>query len=354
MNRAYNFYAGPSTLPVEVLKRLQKDLPDYEGTGLSLIETSHRSPEYDKVHTRALALIRDLLRVPDSHDILLLQGGATLQFGMVPMNIAEEGKPIDFVLNGAWGKKAKADAEQFGDVRVVSKSPRPEGLDMNSDASYMHITSNETIGGEQWQHFPDAGSVPLVADMSSDIMSRSLPVSSFGIIYAGAQKNLGPAGVTVVIIRKDLVDRSSRPLPAYLKYRTHAEKDSLYNTPPVFAIWALSLVLEWIAAKGGVEKIESINEKKASMVYEAIDGSDGYYSCPVDTDIRSRMNVVFRLPNEDLEKQFVAEAKARDMIGLKGHRSVGGCRASLYNALPVEAAEQLTDFMKEFRAAHPA
>ena len=357
MARVYNFYAGPATLPLPVLEQIQKDFIDYQGAGLSLVETSHRSKEYDAVHSRAMALIRQLLQVPENYSILFLGGGATMQFGMVPMNLAGTGaSTIDMTLSGSWAKKALSDAKKFADVNTVfdgsgasfTSLPTASSLRSTPGAAYFHITSNETIEGLQWKDFPQV-EAPLVADMSSDIMSRPLPIEDFGLIYAGAQKNLGPAGVTVVIIRNDLLDRTPAKVPAYLAYSTHAEKDSLYNTPPVFSIWALSLVLEWIVDQGGLGAVADKNRRKAAALYEAIEGSSGYYRCPVDTAYRSDMNVVFRLPDEEAEKRFIAGAAEAGMIGLKGHRSVGGVRASIYNALPEEGVEKLVAYMRDFR-----
>ena len=328
--RKHNFYAGPSALPYPVLEELAETMIDYHGLGLSLVETSHRSKEFDEVHHAALGGIRAHLDVPDSHEVLLLGGGATMQFGMVPLNLLPDGGTADIVNSGAWAEKAKADIEAFGTANVLfdgsdsgfTTLPNPDTVKPSAGSSYVHITSNETISGVQWRSFPDTAEVPLVADMSSDILSRRVDVSQFGLIYAGAQKNLGPAGVTVVIISKDLLDRIPDTLPAYLDYRTHAAKDSLYNTPPVFSIYALSLVMNWITGEGGLDAIAKRNVTKAAMVY--------------------------RLPNEELEKTFIAEAADNDMEGLKGHRSVGGIRASLYNALPVESVQALVEFMRDF------
>ena len=353
--RKHNFSAGPSVLPVPVLEELGANMVDYQTTGLSLIEVSHRGKAYDAVHQQALDGLKKQLGVPDSHKILLLAGGATLQFGMVPMNLLKPGGSADIVVSGSWAQKALADLKKLGAANVIydgsdnnyTELPDPSSITPGAGASYLHITSNETIGGLQWKSFPDTGDVPLVADMSSDILSRPIDVSRFGLIYAGAQKNMGPAGVTVVVIRDDVLERCA-DLPAYLSYRTHAEKDSLYNTPPVFAVWALELVMKWIDSEGGVRGIERKNTEKAARVYGVIDANSEFYRCPVRTDQRSPMNVVFRLPNEDLEKQFVAESVEHGMVGLKGHRSVGGIRASLYNALPLESAEVLAGFMEEF------
>lgn len=355
MARVFNFYAGPATLPVEALEEAQKNLVDYAGTGLSLIETSHRSKEYDAVHTGAMELIQEIMEIPSGYKVLFLGGGATLQFGMVPMNLMGAGGTSDYTVSGSWAKKAVADARTLGTVNTVfdgSESayttlPDPDSLRSGPESAYFHVTSNETIEGVQWKRFPDV-TAPLVADMSSDIMSRPVPVQKFGLIYAGAQKNLGPAGVTIVIIREDLLEKISDDLPAYLSYRTHAKSDSLYNTPPVFPIYMVKLVLEWIQRQGGLTTVAELNARKAKTLYDTIEGSEGFYRCPVDARYRSDMNVVFRLPSEDLEKSFVSEAAAAGMIGLKGHRSVGGIRASIYNAMPEEGVAALTTFMKTF------
>jgi phosphoserine aminotransferase len=356
--RKYNFYAGPSTLPVEVLEELQEELADYHGEGLSMIETSHRSPMYDRVHEETIELFHELMGIPENYKVLFIGGGATLQFGMLPMNLLKPDTVGEYVKSGSWAGKAISDARTIGQVRIVwdgkdsgyTALPDPASLNPGEDAAYLHLTSNETIGGVQWKAFPKTGDIPLVADMSSDILSRSFDVRDFGLIYAGAQKNIGPAGVTVVIIRDDLAAASPENLPAYLRYKIHAEKNSLYNTPPVFAIYAINKVLKWLKVRGGVAGIEKLNAQKAEAIYSVIDGNPGFYSSPVEKNIRSHMNVVFRLPSEELEKEFIARTKDRGMLGLKGHRDVGGCRASLYNALPLEGARVLADFMKDFAA----
>lgn len=355
MARKYNFYAGPSTLPLEVLKELEQDLVDYQGSGLSLVETSHRSKEYDEVHFSVINGIKSLLNVPDDYEVLLMGGGATLQFSMIPQNLLGDKTSMDFVVSGTWAKKALADAKIYGDAKILwdgkegayTSLPSSAEIKTNADSAYLHITSNETINGVQWKDFPQSD-IPLVADMSSDILSRPLPVERFGLIYAGAQKNLAPAGVTMVIIRKDLIQHAPENLGAYLKYKTHADKDSLYNTPPVFPIWAMSKVLKWIESNGGLEGIQEMNHRKASLLYGVIDNAEGFYNCPVQKDVRSNMNVVFTLKNEELQTEFLKGASQRDMLGLKGHRSVGGCRASIYNAMPLEGVQALADYMKEF------
>ena len=360
MSRIFNFSAGPATLPLEALEKAQTELVEFKGKGMSLMEMSHRSPEYDQVHTDATNLVRELLELPENYQILFLGGGATLQFSMVPFNLLDKNSSCDFTVTGTWAKKACADAGKIGNVRVVfdgkddnyATLPDPAGLDLDPKAAYLHMTSNETIGGVQWQDWPDAGDVPIVSDMSSDLLSRPLPVEKFGIIYAGAQKNLGPAGVTLVVIRDDVLDRCSTDLTAYLSYRTHAGKGSLYNTPPVYAIYMTMLGLKWLKGLGGVPAAQKRAQERWSVLMETIDASAGFYRNPVPAHCRSRMNVVFRLPTEDLEKQFIAEAAEKGMSGLKGHRSVGGCRASIYNAMPMEGATALAGFMREFAAKH--
>jgi phosphoserine aminotransferase len=360
MSRVYNFNPGPSTLPLPVLEKAQEELVEYQGKGMSILEMSHRSPEYTEVHNRATALLKELLEIPDDFTILFLAGGATLQFSMVPFNLLGGGKSCDFTLTGRWALKAYADASKIGKVNVVydgeasnySTLPDPSELTLDPDAAYLHLTSNETIGGVQWHEWPDAGDVPFVCDASSDLLSRPLPLEKFGIIYAGAQKNLGPAGTTVVIIRNDLLEACADDLTAYLSYKIHAKKGSLYNTPPVFAIYMSMLGLEWLEEQGGLPAAQQRAETRWSLLNDAIEGSGGFFRTPVPAHCRSRMNVVFRLPTEELERQFIAEAKERGLHGLKGHRSVGGCRASIYNAMPIEGAEALSAFMNEFAAEH--
>ncbi|MCP4290290.1 MAG: 3-phosphoserine/phosphohydroxythreonine transaminase [bacterium] len=358
MNRIFNFSAGPCTLPVPALESAAAEFLDYQGKGMSLIEMSHRSKEYDAVHMEAMDLVRRLYGVPDNYKILFLGGGATMQFSMVPMNLMGVGGQCDLTLTGAWAKKAMADAKKIGTVNVVFDGsddnfmslPEVSSLKANDGAAYFHMTSNETIGGVQWKSFPNTGDVPLVCDMSSDFVSRKIDVSQFGLIYAGAQKNAGPAGTSIVIIREDLLERSSDNLTAYLSYATHAPKDSMYNTPPVFPIYMVMKTLKWLEDQGGLDAAEKMAEERSSLIYGAMAKDSGFYSCPVNESCRSLMNIVFRLPNEDLEKKFVAEALENGMSGLKGHRSVGGCRASVYNSMPVAGAKALADFMGEFAA----
>ena len=355
-SRKYNFYAGPSTLPLEVLETLQREFVDFEGHGLSMIETSHRSKMYDTVHNQAVELFKGIFAIPENYKVLFLGGGATLQFSMIPMNFLGPDQTCDFTLSGAWAKKAYQDAKKVGKVRVLfdgaennyTTLPEASSLEVDPNAAYLHLTSNETIGGVQWKEWPDTGSVPLICDMSSDILSRRVPVEKFALIYGGAQKNLGPAGVTVVIIREDMLERCPEEITAYLDYRIHAEKNSLYNTPPVFGIWVIQLVLERMKRLGGMAAMEKHNAAKAAEVYNAMDESGGFYRCPVERSVRSLMNLVFRLPSEDLEKRFISQATEEGFLGLKGHRSVGGCRASLYNAMPLEGAKALGEFMRDF------
>lgn len=354
MARLYNFNPGPAALPEEVLKEAQKHLLDFHGEGLSILEMSHRSKTYDEIHHQAEALIKEVLEIPENYRVLFFQGGATGQFAAVPLNLASSNRKVDYVNTGTWSTKAIKEAEKLGkEVRVIASSEEkdfsyiPYGVKVNEDAAYLHITSNNTIRGTQWHEYPETGNVPLVADMSSDIASRRVDMSRFGLVYAGAQKNFGPAGVTIVIIRNDLIERSPDNIPTTLTYKIFAEKDSLYNTPPVFAIYLVKLVAEWIKNAGGLAKVEEINRKKAKLIYDIIDDSE-FYKGTAAKDSRSLMNITFRLPNEELEKKFVAEALENRMLGLKGHRSVGGIRVSLYNAVPLEAAEKLADFMKKF------
>ncbi|MDR3563592.1 MAG: 3-phosphoserine/phosphohydroxythreonine transaminase [Negativicutes bacterium] len=356
-NRAYNFNAGPSALPLAVLRQAQEELLDYQGAGMSLLEMSHRSKEYEAVHNQAVGLLRELLQIPDDYEILFLQGGASLQFSMVPMNFLPAGKKAGYVLTGSWAEKALAEAKLLGDAFEAASTqdgnyqriPELEELSYSADSAYLHITSNNTIHGTQWQTLPDTGAVPLIADMSSDILSRPVAVDKFSLIYAGAQKNLGPAGVTVVILRRSLLETANPNVPTMLRYSTHAKNNSLYNTPPTFSIYMMALVLGWVKTQGGVEAIAAHNRKKAALVYDAIDASGGFYRGHAQKNSRSLMNITFRLADEGLEKKFLAEAKGAGFVGLAGHRSVGGCRASAYNAVPYEACIALREFMVKFQ-----
>ncbi|MBC8507002.1 MAG: 3-phosphoserine/phosphohydroxythreonine transaminase [Chloroflexi bacterium] len=360
MSRTTNFYAGPSVLPIEVLGKIQEEILDYRGTGLSLMETSHRSQAYDEVHNEAVALLKDLLSIPDNFRVLFLGGGATLQFSMIPLNFLHGERVCDFTLSGTWSKKAYVDADKIGTAKIVfdgahngySSLMDSTLLKVNPDAAYLHMTSNETIQGIQWKNWPETNRVPIVCDMSSDILSRPIPVEKFGMIYAGAQKNLGPSGVTIVIIREDMAASCPNSLPAYINYRTHIEKNSLYNTPPVFPIYAMKLVLERMKENGGLAAIVKHNQKKANLLYTTIEKSAGFYFCPVDPKYRSEMNVVFRLSDAALEKSFLEAATAHRMVGLKGHSSVGGCRASIYNSMTYDGVKRLADFMIDFPKKH--
>lgn len=357
MKRAFNFNAGPAALPLEVLQAAQVELLNYNGTGMSIMELSHRSKDYEIVHNHAQELLYKLLEIPENYQILFLQGGASLQFTMVPMNLLSADKTANYILTGSWSEKALTEAERLGNTKIGGSSkagkysyiPELAELDIEQGQAYVHITSNNTIYGTQWQQFPDTKAVPLIADMSSDILSRRINVSKFGLIYAGAQKNLGPSGVTVVIIRKDLLEWTQDSVPTMLKYTTHAEKNSLFNTPPTFSIYILDKVLAWVEGNGGVEAINKQNQFKAEMLYDVIDNSSGFYRGHAEKDSRSIMNVTFNLPSKELEESFLAQAKAEGFVGLGGHRSIGGCRASIYNAVPVEACEALRDFMLAFR-----
>ena len=353
--RIFNFSAGPAVLPVPVLEEAQRELLSLPGVGMSVMEISHRSKTFDEIIGRAEAGVRELLNVPDNYRILFLQGGASLQFSMVPMNFLPADRSADYILTGSWGKKAVKEAKRCGAVNIAAtmadggftRVPGQDELSLDPNAAYVHITSNETIEGVQWKHEPVTGDVPLVSDASSDILSRAIPVEKYGLIYAGAQKNIGPSGVTLVIIRDELLQRIPDGLHTMLDYRTHVENKSLYNTPNTWGIYIISLVCKWIKDKGGISGMERENDEKARLLYDAIDATD-FYRGHADADSRSPMNVTFRLPSEDLEKKFTSEATAQKLDGLKGHRSVGGIRASIYNAFPREGVEALVSFMKDF------
>lgn len=356
VKRVYNFYPGPATLPETVLATAQEELLNYKGLGMSVMELSHRSAPIEELISTAEKNLKELLNIPEDYRVLFLQGGASTQFYMVPFNFLPEGKTANYVITGNFAEKAYKEAAKVGQVHVAASTKEEnhtrivtkEEIQLSNDAAYVHITSNNTIFGTQWQEFPEFA-VPLVADMSSDILSRPFDVSKFDLIYAGAQKNLGPSGITVVIVSRKFLDISAEQnIPTMLKYATHAEKNSLYNTPPTFPIYMVNLVLEWLKEQGGVEKIEQQNKQKAQILYDVIDTSDGFYKGHAVKD-RSMMNVTFRLPSEELEKRFVKEAEENGLVGLKGHRSVGGIRASIYNAMPVAGCEALADFMREFR-----
>ena len=354
-HRIYNFNPGPAALPLPVLEEIQENFLNYDGTGMSITEISHRSAQFDAVINGAVDRAKRLLGLDGQWQVLFVQGGASLQFAMVPMNLLGDGQSADYVNTGTWSTKAIAEARLLGkNVRVPASSEDrnfcyiPQKIDFDPQAAYVHITSNNTIKGTQWAQFPDTGGAPLIADMSSDIFSRPMDMAPFGLIYAGAQKNIGPAGVCLVIMRKALLERVPDTLPAMLKYTTYAAKNSLYNTPPCFAIYAVSLVLKWIEETiGGLDKMAAHNQAKADLLYNTIDASD-FYSATADQDSRSLMNVTFRLPDESLEQKFVASGLQNGLGGLKGHRSVGGCRASIYNPTPLEAVQTLVDFMGTF------
>ncbi len=354
MKRVNNFYAGPAALPINALEYAKNEFTDFEGTGMSVMETSHRSKEFDAVHNEAILLVKQMLNLGDDFHVLLLQGGASLQFAMAPMNLLGGDKSADYINTGTWAAKAIKEAKILGKCNVAASSEGdnftciPKDLNLDPGAEYVHITSNNTIKGTQYFDFPDTKGVPLVADMSSDILWRYFDTKPFGIIYAGAQKNLGPSGVTLVIIRDDILGKCNPDLPTYLKYQTHVDKNSLFNTAPTFGIYMLRNVLRWVKEEGGPEAMEKRNRKKAEILYGLIDESDGFYSNPIKVEDRSVMNVVFRLKTEELEAKFIADGKDADFIGLKGHRSVGGCRVSMYNATSISQIELLVDFMKTF------
>jgi phosphoserine aminotransferase len=353
--RIFNFSAGPAVLPLPVLEEAQRDLIGLPGVGMSIMEISHRSKTFDEIIGRAENGLRNLLGLPDNYHVLFLQGGASLQFSMIPMNLLPDSGSADYILTGSWGKKAVKEAKKTGAVNVAAtmadgnftRVPAQDELKLDPHAAYVHLTSNETIEGVEWKGEPEVGDVPLICDASSDILSRPVRVERYGLIYAGAQKNMGPSGVTLVILRDDLLSRIPEGLHTMLDYRTHVEAKSLYNTPNTFGIYIIMLVCKWLEEKGGLEGMQSENEAKARLLYDAIDAT-AFYRGHADPDSRSLMNVTFRLPSEELEKKFATEATAAGLDGLKGHRSVGGIRASIYNAFPREGVEALVSFMKEF------
>lgn len=354
-NRVYNFSAGPSMLPLPVLEKVRDQLLNHEGSGQSVMEMSHRSAEFKKIAQDAEKNLRDLMEIPDNYKVLFVQGGGTLQFSMVPMNLLRNSCKADYAVTGSWAKKAYKEACKFGDIKVLASSeadtftwiPKFGRDDIRSDADYVYITTNNTIYGTAYNYVPDTGDIPLVADMSSNILSQKVDVSKFGVIWAGAQKNVGPAGVTIVIIREDLIGFAGEKAPVYLDYKTHADNDSMYNTPPCFAIYVAGEVFKHLKETGGVEAMEKRNREKAAMLYDYIDSSR-LFKNPVAKEDRSMMNVVFVTGDADLDKKFVAEAKAAGLVNLSGHRSIGGMRASIYNAMPKEGIEALIDFMKKF------
>jgi phosphoserine aminotransferase len=356
--RVFNFNPGPATLPLSALEKAQAELLDFKGKGMSIMEISHRSKEYEEVHNQAIANIKKLLLVPDNYHVLFLQGGASSQFFHVPYNFLTKEKEADYIITGSWAKKASKEAKLFGKVNVVATSesvnfnkiPASSEMKFSDKAVYVHMTTNNTIYGTQFQSFPNTNGVPLVADMSSDIMSKKINSADFKLIYAGAQKNLGPAGVTVVIISDEFANKGNTDIPTMVNYRTHMAENSLFNTPPCFAIYMVKLMTDWVIELGGIEKMEKIVNEKAGLLYNTIDKHSEFYKGTTEKASRSKMNVTFRLPNEDMEKEFISNATKDGMIGLKGHRSVGGIRASLYNALPMEGVKKLCDYMEAFMA----
>lgn len=356
-DRVFNFNPGPAVLPLSVLEEAQKELLNFKGTGMSILEISHRCKEYEEVNAEAESLMKELLNAPNDYRVLFLQGGASTQFAMIPLNFLGAGAEADYVITGSWAEKAYDEAAKIGKANIAATSkgtnhnriPAPGEIKLGNSPAYLHITTNNTIFGTQWQLMPDFKGVTMVADMSSDMLSRPFDVSKFGLIYAGAQKNLGPAGVTIVIINPAMLERANKNIPTMMQYGIHAKNNSLYNTPPVFAVYLVNLVLKWIKASGGLTAIEKVNKEKAAYIYDAIDASGGFYKGHAQKDSRSLMNITFTLPNEDLEKTFAGEATKQKLIGLKGHRSVGGMRASVYNAMSVEGCKTLVSFMKDFQ-----
>lgn len=359
-NRVYNFNPGPATLPLEVLKEAQAEFLNFNNSGMSILEISHRAKQYAEVHAKAKADIKELMGLGDDYEVLFCQGGASTQFAMVPLNFASKEHPGNYVLSGSFATKAYKEAELLGVGEIAASSkdrefrhiPTQDELKINPEAAYVHLCYNNTIYGTEYHYVPDTKGVPLFADMSSDMLSRPVDFKKFDLIYAGVQKNLGPAGVVLVVAKKELLAKSPETLPTMFRYSTFLKKDSLYNTPPAFCIYMVGKVAAWIKAQGGLAEMEKRNKKKAALLYDAIDNSNGFYRGHADKDSRSFMNVTFRLPNEELEAKFVAEALANGLSGVKGHRSVGGMRASIYNAMPYEGALKLAEFMDKFRFAN--
>jgi phosphoserine aminotransferase len=354
--RIHNFSPGPGALPLEVLEQAKADLVDYRGTGMSIMEQSHRDKPYEAAHNEAIANIKELLGVDADHSIIFMGGGARTQFALVPMNILPKGGFAEYVVTGMWAEGAVKEGKKIGEVREAYSSaaskhdhvPEQAQIKVDAKAAYLHYTSNNTIYGTQFQYVPDSGNVPLVCDMSSDILSKPVDINKFALVYAGAQKNIGPAGVTILIVRKDMLERSQKSLPEMFNFALMAENNSLFNTPPVFPIYMCALTTAYLKKQGGLKEVEKLNEAKAKKVYDAIDGSGGFYRGHAKQGSRSRMNVTFRLPSEELEAKFVKESAAADLSGLKGHRSVGGLRASIYNAVPLASVDALVGFMKDF------
>ena len=360
MNRVYNFSAGPSMLPVAVLEKCAADMLSYGDSGMSVMEMSHRSADYDAIIKEAQVLLRRLMNIPDNYKVLFLQGGASTQFSAVPLNLMNKNKKADYVVTGQFSKKAYKEAQKYGDVKLVASSedrnntyiPKLTKEDFRPDADYVHICFNNTIFGTKYGYIPDTGDIPLVADMSSCILSEPVDVSKFGMIYAGAQKNMAPAGLTVVIVREDLIGNAREDIPVMLDYKLMADNDSMYNTPPCWCIYVAKLVYEWLLELGGLEAMKAMNEKKAAILYDYLDSQD-YYVSPAEKDSRSMMNVTFVTGDADLDKKFASEAGKAGLKSIKGHRSVGGMRASIYNAMPLAGVEALVEFMKEFAKNNP-
>eukprot|EP00195_Chlamydomonas_chlamydogama_P010521 CAMPEP_0202899864 /NCGR_PEP_ID=MMETSP1392-20130828/9046_1 /ASSEMBLY_ACC=CAM_ASM_000868 /TAXON_ID=225041 /ORGANISM="Chlamydomonas chlamydogama, Strain SAG 11-48b" /LENGTH=401 /DNA_ID=CAMNT_0049586157 /DNA_START=97 /DNA_END=1302 /DNA_ORIENTATION=+ len=356
--RVFNFSAGPAILPVDVLEEAQKDLINWKGTGMSIMEMSHRGKEFESVIQKAEADLRTLLNIPSNYKVMFLQGGASTQFSMIPLNLATENDVTDYVVTGAWSKKAHEEGKKYTQANVIAKGdnksiPAVSSWKLSKDAKYVHYCDNETIGGVEFKSVPDVGDKILISDMSSNIISKPVDVSKYGIIYAGAQKNVGPAGVTIAIVREDLIGKARPSTPTMLDYKIHVDNDSMYNTPPCWSIYICGLVFAKLIKQGGLDAQLKLNERKAKVLYDAIEASGGFYNSPVDPAVRSLMNVPFTIPsNADLEKAFIKEADKLGLLQLKGHRSVGGMRASIYNAMPVEGVQALADFMKEFHARH--
>lgn len=357
MDRVLNFYAGPSALPLSALEEAKDELLDWQGTGMSVMEISHRSKEFDALHNETIRLIKGLYCIPDNYTVLLLQGGASLQFAMVPMNLLAEGSMASYIVTGRFSSNAYKTAKKVKNVHLAASTeedgkyfrlPKQDEIDIKGGSVYCHLTSNNTIFGSQWKSFPDAGGVPLVCDMSSDILSRRIDWGPFGLVYAGAQKNLGPAGVAVVVIRNDLVEKSEGSLPDILSYRVMADKNSLYNTPGCFSIYMMNKVLKWVESIGGLDAVEERNGRKAKLLYDAIDANPEFFLSRVEKESRSFMNVTFNLTTEELEAKFVSEAKSEGIVGIKGHRSVGGIRVSNYNSHDEKDTETVASFMKRF------
>ena len=360
MKRVYNFSAGPSMLPLPVLERAAREMVSYGESGMSVMEMSHRSPVYDEIIKDAERLLREVMNIPDNYKVLFLQGGASTQFSSVPLNLMSKNRKADYIVSGQFSGKAYKEAQKYGDIKLVATSkednftyiPKVEKSDFSSDADYVHICFNNTIYGTKYPYIPETGDIPLVADMSSCILSEPIDVSKFGVIYAGAQKNMAPAGLTVVIVRDDLIGKALPEIPTMLDYQVMAENGSMYNTPPCYCIYIAKLVYEWILALGGLSKMKEMNEKKAKLLYDYLD-SQSYYMAPVVKECRSMMNVTFVTGDADLDKKFASEADKAGLKNLKGHRSVGGMRASIYNAMPYEGVEALVEFMKEFAKNNP-